>query len=364
MRILRTYILKEMFQPTLGALVLFTFVLMVGNLIKLADLLINRGVSPLAIVDLFALLIPSLLSYTIPMAVLTGTLIAFGRLSSDREILAMKAAGIGSFSLAIPVLMVGVLTSMALIPLNNLIVPWSRYTSRKVLLEIGLKNPTAFLEAGTFIKEFKPYILFVYEVEGNRLAKVRIYEPKPGRPARTIVAERGEFLPIPNEHRVLLRLEQGTADEPDPEDPSKFYKLEFQTYTMDLSLTGWQNPSQLGRKPKDMELGLLRQEIAKLRAQGVPADLLQIELHRRMAMAFAPLAFILIGLPLGITTRRAQRSVGLGLSAIVFVGYYLFLILGQTLAQKGTVSPCPAMWMGNGILMILGVWLMWRVHAR
>ena len=362
MRILRGHLLRELLNPTGTALVLFTFVLLMGNLIKLADLLINQGVSPLAILELFALLIPALLSYTVPMAVLTGTLLAFGKLSSDREILAMKASGVGFLSIAAPVLLVGFLVSVALVPLNSQVVPWSHYASRQVLVDIGIRNPTAFLEPGTFIKEFKPYILFIYQVEGNRLSKVRIYEPKEGGPTRTIVAQRGEFIPVPEERRVALKLYDGSADEPDPKAPGKFYKLEFRSYAMNLALAEGKDPRNLARKPKDMSLVQLREEIAKLEAQQVDSDPLRIEFHRRTTMAFSPLAFILIGLPLGITTRRAQRSVGLGLSVVIFIGYYLLLILGQTLAQKGIVSPCPAMWIGNGIFFLIGSFLLWKAH--
>ncbi len=364
MRILRTYLLKELLQPTGMALVLFTFILLVGNLIKLADLLINKGVSPLAILQMFGLLIPTLLCYTVPMAVLTGTLLAFGKLSSDREILAMKASGVSFLSIAAPILLVGLLLSLALIPLNNQVVPWSHYATRQLLLDIGIRNPTAFLEPGTFIKEFKPYILFIYEVEGNRLKKVRIYEPAADRPTRTIVAERGEFIPIPQERRVLLKLYQGSADEPDPKEPSKFYKLEFAAYTMNLLLAEGKDPGKLSRKPKDMSLGSLREEAARLQEQGIDATPLQIEASRRVAMAFSPFVFILAGLPLGITTRRAQRSVGLGLSVVLFLGYYLLLVLGQTLAQKGILPAGPALWIGNIAFLAFGLALLWRTARQ
>lgn len=364
MKILRTYLLKELARPTAATLVLFTFVLLVGNLVKLADLLVNKGVSALAILKLFGLLIPSLFVYTIPMAVLTGTLLAFGKLSSDREILAMRASGVSLPKLAFPLLVAGGLLSLALIPINHQLVPWSHYATRRVALEIGIRNPAAFLEAGTFIKAFKPFILFIYRVDGNRLHKVRIYEPRDGRPTRTIVAEWGEFVPLPEEGRVVLKLYNGAADEPDPKNPSKFYKLEFKTYAMNLHLKGGQNPNELGKKPKDMLIGELRSEIRRLESQGVEPIPLQAEIGRRTAMAFAPLAFILIGLPLGITTRRAERSVGLGLSVGVFLGYYGFLIAGETLAQKGILPPAPAMWLGNAVFFLLGALLFRRANRR
>lgn len=362
MKIIRSYLLRELLQPTLAALVLFTFVMLVGNLIKLTDLLINKGVSLFSIVEMFVLLVPSLLSYTVPMAVLTGTLLAFGKLSSDREILAMKASGISFFSIAAPILLLGLLISVALVPINTHIVPWSHYATRRVLLDIGIRNPTAFLEAGTFIKEFKPYILFVYQVEGNQMTQVRIYEPKEGYPTRTVVAKRGEFIPIPKERRVLLRLFEGAADEPDPQNPSKFYKLQFVTYTMNLALAEGKDPATLGRKPKDMTLNQLQDEIGRLKAEGIEPTPLYLELHRRIAMAFSPFVFVLMGLPLGVTTRRAQRSIGFGMSVVIFLGYYLFLIVGQTLAQKGSLAPGPALWLGNLVFMAIGSLLLWRTH--
>ena len=364
MKILRTYLLKELLHPIGMAMVLFTFVMLVGNLVKLTDLLINKGVSPLAILQMFGLLVPTLLSYTVPMAILTGTLLAFGKLSSDREILAMKASGISFLSIASPILMVGFLVSVALVPVNTQIVPWSHYATRQLLLDIGIRNPTAFLEAGTFIKEFKPYILFVYQVDGNHLSKIRIYEPKEGRPTRTIVAQRGEFVPIPKERRVLLKLYDGAADEPDPKDPARFYKLQFRTYTMSLDLAEKKDPANLDRKPKDMTLNQLRAEMQKLSNQGIDTTPLEVELHRRNAMSFCPLVFVLTGLPLGITTRRAQRSIGFGLSVVIFMGYYLFLVLGQTLAEKGILPVAPALWIGNVVFLIIGAILLWRTARQ
>ena len=353
-----------MLQPTLMALVLFTFVMLVGNLVKLTDLLINKGVSPLLILEMFGLLMPSLMSYTLPMSVLTGTLLAFGKLSSDREILAMKASGISFYAIAAPVLLTGLVVSIGLIPINTHAVPWSHYATRQLLVDIGIRNPAAFLEGGTFIKEFKPYILFIYQVEGNKLSKIRIYEPKEGRPTRTIVAQRGEFIPIPNEQRVLLKLYDGAADEPDPKDPLKFYKLQFKTYAMNLAVGEGKNSKNLSRKPKDMSLYQLKTEIAKLSGEGIDPVPLRVEFHRRFSMAFSPLMFILTGLPLGVTTRRAQRSVGFGLSVIVFLGYYLFLVLGQALAEKGTVSPMPALWIGNLVFFAIGLWLLRRTARQ
>lgn len=364
MSLLRRYVLRELLSPCIMAFVIFTFVLVTGNLVKLADLLVNKGVPLWDVLRLFSLLIPSLLSHTVPMAVLTGTLLAFGRLSSDQEITAMQASGISLWSLAIPVAAAGLAASLMLVMVNDHLVPNSRFATRKVLEQIGIRNPAAYIEPGVFVKEFKPYVLFVYQMEGNHLTKVRIYEPMEGRPTRTILAERGEFIPMPDTKQVQFRLYQGTSDEPDPRNPNRLYKLEFASYTMTLSLGTGRDPSTIRKKSKDMPYAELRREIRELRAQGIDPSPLETEAHRRVATAGAALAFVLIGMPLAIRTRRAERSIGFAMSLALILIYYLLSLGAQSLAMQGTVPPGPALWLPNVLAMLMGLWLLQRAGRR
>ncbi|MBI4227661.1 MAG: LptF/LptG family permease [Candidatus Omnitrophica bacterium] len=364
MSLLRRYILRELLGPCLMAFAIFTFVLVTGNLVKLADLLVNKGVPLWDVLRLFSLLIPSLLSHTVPMAILTGTLLAFGRLSSDQEITAMQASGVSLWSLAVPVAAAGVVASLLLVFVNDHLVPTSRFATRKVLEQIGIRNPAAYLEPGVFVKEFRPYVLFVYQMDGNHLAKIRIYEPMEGRPTRTILAERGEFLPMPDTKQVQFRLYQGTSDEPDPRDPARFYKLEFASYTMTLSLDTGRDPSNLRKKPKDMTYRELRGEIRELAAQGIDPSPLATEAHRRMATAGSGLAFVLIGMPLAIRTRRAERSIGYALSLALILVYYLLLLGAQSLAGQGLAPAGPVLWLPNLLTVAVGLLLLHRAGRR
>ncbi|MBU4149913.1 MAG: LptF/LptG family permease, partial [Candidatus Omnitrophica bacterium] len=150
MKILRSYILKEITVVFFFSLLIFTFALVTGNMIKLADLVINKGINIILVGKLFLYLIPFLLSYTIPMSVLSAMLIVFGRLSSDNEIAAMRANGVNLYRLTIPLLIGGLVLSLFSIILNNRILPESHFTSRKIVKNIGVKNPAAYLETGTF----------------------------------------------------------------------------------------------------------------------------------------------------------------------------------------------------------------------
>ena len=261
MIILHRYIAREFIKAFFLSIAVLTFVLVVGNFNKLAELIINRGVSSVYIVKLFIYLIPSLLSYTVPMSMLTATLIAFGRLSSDNEIMAMKALGISVFKMAYPILGLGLFVSLLSIPVNDQLLPISHFASRNTLKEIGIRSPAAYIEAGQFIKDFEGYVIFVHEITGSKLRNIRIYQPQENRPTRTIVAREGEFISAPQKGIVKLKLIDGISEEPDPADPVRFYKLNFKTYYMTLNLEDKPKLKKLKKKAREMCLGELRGEL-------------------------------------------------------------------------------------------------------
>ena len=210
MRILRDYILREIFPPLLLSLIIITFAFLVGNLVKLADFVINKGVELVYVGEIFLFLVPSLLSMTIPMGVLTATLLAFGRLSSDNEIQAMRASGINLYKIALPAMTLGLILSLLSVPLNDKIVPGSHYKTRMLIKELGMRKPAAYLEAGTFIRGFKDYILFIYEIKYAKdrtiFNNIRIYQPQKNAPTRTIVAKGGELISLPDKNAIKLKL--------------------------------------------------------------------------------------------------------------------------------------------------------------
>ncbi|MBU1912230.1 MAG: LptF/LptG family permease, partial [Candidatus Omnitrophica bacterium] len=304
MKILRKYIIKEIIVMFLFSLVIFTFTLVVGNIIRLAELVINKGVDIRLVGKLFFYLIPFLLSYTIPMSILTSVLLVFGRLSGDNEIVAIRASGINIYRLSFPILVMGLLFSLFSVVLNNEIIPKMHFASRKIIKNIGVKTPAAYLEPGTFIKSFKGYIIFIHEIDKNKLKGVRIYQPQDERSTRTIIAERGEFITLENQNAVKLKLTNGTSDEPNPKNPINFYKLNFKTYFLTLNVDESIAPSDYTeKKPKEMNFQEIKNEVKRLGKYHVDTPSLIAEFHRKISISFASMVFILIGIPLGIFTR-------------------------------------------------------------
>src|SRR3990167_2373354 len=262
MKILRNYFLKEFVGPLFLSLGVLSFIMvLVGNLNKIADLIINKGVDFFSVFKIFILMTPYIVTYALPISLLIAVLMALGRLSSDNEIIAIRASGINLFRLILPLMIIGLILSLSLVIFNDRAASYSHFAYRKTLKDVGIKNPTAAFEEGVFINSFQKYVLFIYKVDQkkNKLYNVRIYEPQgEDKPTRTIVAKSGEFITLPEKNTVKLKLMDGTSDEPDPQNPTNFYKLNFKTYFMNLNPAQSQDKNKIEKKPKDMTIQELK----------------------------------------------------------------------------------------------------------
>ena len=346
MKLLNGYLLHEHLPPFVVSLSGLTGVLLLGNVLKFAELVIAKGVNGFDLVRLLLYLMPYMLVFTIPMACLIAMVLAFGRLSTDYELIAMRASGIGPTQIIKPMIVVGLVISFLLLSLNNHLVPTSHLAFRRQLKAIGIKQPTAYLEAGTFIKEFPPYTIFVYQVRGKTLYDVRIYEPQKTGPTRTIVANRGEFSRLADKKGVELTLFDGTIDQWDAAKPGTFYKVGFSTYSLALR-SDQADPELLGKKLKEMTFRELMDERVHLKQEGIDSLPVSLELHSKIACSFAPLVFILFGLAFGLRFHHHERLVTYIWVLAIFICYYLGIVGMSAVALKGLLPPWQAVWLPN-----------------
>jgi len=361
MRILRNHILQECIFPFLLSLGILTCVFLLGNIIQLTNLVINKGVSLVTIGKVFLYYIPFLLGYTLPIACLITIIMTFSRFSADNEILAMRACGIHLKSLIGPLIVLGVILSLLTFILNDSIIPRAHHEQRKLLKNVGAKNPTALLEAGTFIDAFKDQILFIYRIEGNKIYNVRIYQPQPGgKPTRTIVAKAGEFTPVPGEDKIKLKLINGTSDEPNLDNPSNFYKLNFKNYFMTLDLSKDDN-QVTDKKPKSMSIKELKKKINEYQRIFVDIAPLLTERHRKITWSFSVLIFILLGFPIAVITHRRERTANIALAFLCAALYYLLSLGCEALSVQHITPAWVTMWAPNFIGGITAFILNYRV---
>ncbi len=363
MRILRDHFLKEFGRTFAACLLLLLMVFLAGRgLVKMADLVFNRDVDPLLVGKLFLYTTPFLLTFVIPMSVLMATLFTFGKLSHDNEITAVRASGVSIFRASLPILAAVLVLSAFSYLLSDRVASTAHYAYRRLFAQIGIESPAAALEEGTFVKKFKNFIIFVYEIDKTKLKGIRIYQPQEGGPTRTIIAERGEIISVPEKNLLILSLSHGTSDEPDARDPSKLYKLTFKSYDLPLNIATARDVEDLGKKPKDMTVNELKDEIKRLGEDGIEATYpLAAEIHNKLALALSSIAFVLLGIPLGITTRRTEKSINFGIALVLMTAYWTLLIGGKALAQKGIAPPFISLQFANFLVGGAGAFLFARM---
>jgi lipopolysaccharide export system permease protein len=359
MHILRNYVLKEIRSNFWATLLILTFVLLAGNVFtKMMDLVLNRGVDPLAILQIVVYSTPFMCVYTLPMAMLVSVLLAFGRLSADHELTAVRASGISLARIVRPVVLAAAVLSCFIFFLNDRIASQSHFKMRQVSTQIGLRSPAAALEEGVFIKSFGDLVIFIHRIEGNDLHQVRIYQPQPKGPTRTIVAERGQLIPIPEQNVIKLKLENGTTDEPDANNPGRFYKLKFGTYFLPLDLSGFKFKAAIEKKRKEMTVHELWSQFRKLKSEGFIDNYVLTEIHQKIAMALSPLILTLIAIPLGMRTHRSEKSVGYAVALILGTVYWVAIIGVGAISKTGTVPPVIAMHLPNAAFLLVGLALL------
>jgi len=357
MKILRQYILLECVVPFFVALGVLTSVFILGNLIQLAHMVINKGVSLTTVSKIFILYIPVLLGYTLPIACLIGIILAFSRLSADNEILALRACGIHLKSIIIPLILIGLILSLVAFILNDKIIPYAHHEQRKMIKTLGVSNPTALLEPGVFIKAFEKHNLFIHKIIDNQMYNIIIYLPQPeNKPTRTIIAKRGEFTGVPGQNQIILKLIDGTSDEPDLENPNNFYKLNFDTMFVTLNLAD--KEQKIAKKPKSMSLKELIREKKRLqKTLSVDANRLETEFHRKISWSFSPLIFILLGFPIAAVTNKRGKAANVVLAIIFAAGYYLLTLGAEALSIENILPPEIVMWIPNILILSVAIWL-------
>lgn len=359
MRLIRRYYFKEWFSSFLLSLGVFTLAFSIGNLVKLVDLIINKGVKALLVLELFFMMIPFSLVYTIPISTLISTLLIFGRAGADNEIVALKSSGISCKRVGLHFLVLGIILSLISFIFMDKILPYTHYKVREIIFNIGKKNPTAYLEPGTFIKSFKDHIIFFYGLRKNKLKNVRIYVSTEGKPLRTIIAEKAIISKV-TDKGLALKLLDGSCDEIDTKNPEKFYKLNFKQYLMTINLDNMAK-IKLDKKPEEYTIEELKSNIIRLKTEGIDALPLISEMHKRYAQPFTCLAFILIGLPFGIRAQRREKSIGYSLGLMIIIFYYVLFLSFESLILNKKILPFLGHWMPTLIISIFGLNLYFKM---
>ena len=358
MRILTRYILREVLSHAVLGSVLFTFVLFMRDLGRVLELLVRGSASLHAVTMVFLYTLPNTLVLTIPMTVLVGVLLGLSRLSADSEITAMRAAGVGVMQF-VRVVSIAAVVGLALALFNSLYV--APHSAAALLrLEASLKTQQASFEVQprVFYEDFKDYVLYVQDTlpaQGATLWRhVFLADLREPATPRITTAEQAIVLPG-TAGSLRLHFRSGSKHEISPKDPNQYDISTFSETDTPIQ-TGGQEDLKLGHADTPL-IAIPAQDLWRRRFEPQGRAYL-IELHKRLSYPVACLVFMLVGVPLGLGSRRGGKSTGFVITvALVFV-YYFVSSVGVALAKQGRVSPGIGVWTANVVFAVFGALLL------
>jgi lipopolysaccharide export system permease protein len=356
------YVAREVMGPFVLGVALLTFALVAGRLLKLTEMVVNRGVAPAEVLGMVAYVMPGFLELTFPMAVLLGVLLGFGRMSTDQELTAARACGIGLYRMAVPVMAIAIVVYAISSWFAFEVRPWANAHLESRLDELTRTRTSAGLKEKVFTRSFPGLVVYVDGVSPSdgSLSGVMISDERSPGDQNTIVARRGLLLPDKHARTVTLRLFDGSIYGQDWRNHAS-HVSSFKSY--DLTVRQDDEGGLVQRDPEDMALGALRAAIAKGRVAGKPNYPAEAEMARKYTVPVVTLLFALLGMSLGLKPARGGQSERFGVSIGLFFLYYCLMRMGQALAERGKLNAMVAMSIPDVVFAILALWLFYRAAA-
>lgn len=364
------YLTRDLLVLSGVSVFIFTFVMYVGSVIRVIDL-VARGAPAAIVLKMFALNIPYLLTYTIPISVNTSVLLLFNRLSFDGEITALKANGLSMWQICSSVLLAAVGLSFVCLYLNAVTGPESRFAQRRIKVGVqSIEDPMALIEEGVWNRAFPGVILHVGRKTGNRIEDVVLYQlDARAQLHRIIRAQYGVITPAPEEEEFVIDLYTVRIDENPKSHGSKesYEYIAADHYRESIPYGRMLKQREITRKIADLTLATLIQGIWDVRLvypENVKEDDLRrtrtrmlIETSKRVALSFSCVAFAMLAIPLGLKSRRRESSAGVLLSlSLVFV-FYFFVVLAEALVDQPLLRPEIVVWIPILTAQAVGGWL-------
>jgi LPS export ABC transporter permease LptF/LPS export ABC transporter permease LptG len=361
MRILDRYVIRQVLMPFALGLLVFTFLFIIPELMKYAEEYISKGAPTLVIVRLVIALIPMALGLTIPMSLLLGLLVTFGRLSADREFVALQACGVSPLRLMRPVGVLSILGCLATGYVMLVAVPNANQTFREITFNVIATQAEGEVKPRVFYDEFPNIVLYVREVpQTGGWNGVFMADNRSGEGSTIYLARRGRILIDRQKQTVAMVLEDGMRHTADPSGKYEVFRF-VEPFVLRLDPEHMFPKGGLPKGDREMSIAELRARAAELQAQGTFPHNQLFEIHKKFSIPVACLVFGLIGLALGATNRRDGKLANFVIGVVIIFAYYILLFLGQSLTKGRQIPPWFGAWLPDIVLGIVGLLLFkWR----
>ncbi len=349
MKKIHRVIYQEVLPPWGIALGVLTFVVFTREFGRLVELLIRKDADPFTVFQVVVSLLPAILIFTFPISFLVGTLVGFSRLSTESEIVAMRAGGIGVYQILRPVLKVALLVMAGTFLLTLVLLPEGNWKLRQLRQEIGLRPVQSQVRPRVFNEDLPGKILYVEDIDIRTQAWDGVFLADQSEDQKRIVlARRG--LPLLGEEsdRVQLVLTEGMSYEFQQSNPRRYSLSSFGELDVLVNLPEMEPVSQQPKRYSDKRVGELWEEVRG--ADPSRARRSRVEIQRRLALPLSALVFAVLGVTLGISSHRGGRGYGSIVSMAVAFLYYILFATGSELSAEGALHPLVGVWGGNLLL--------------
>ena len=329
------YVIRETIPPFLLSLVIFTFLLEIPPVMRDLEMLVAKGVSWQVAGRIMLTLVPQALGLTIPMALLTGILIGLGRLSADRETVALLACGVSPHRLLRPVMLMATVCAVATTYVMVKAIPDANQTFREITFEIIAKQAENDVHPRVFFENFPGWVLYARDEPADHVGWKDVLVANTSKPETELfLAARGRLVINRAERRVDLVLTDGTRYA-----TGKPGETRTNRFPGDLTIA--LNPEQVFQKA-ELPRGLTEKTIAELRKDihdkltshpvySPHPEIIQIE--QKFSVPVACFVFALIGLALGLSVARDGKMGGFVIGVAVIFAYYIVMYLAEAYTQ-------------------------------
>lgn len=385
LKTLQLYLIRQVVTSLLMTVAVFTAVFLLGNVLNEVLALLVKGEVPLrTVLEAVGLLVPFVMVFALPMALLASTLLVFGRFSADQELTAARAGGISLVALVAPILLLSLALCGFSAYVNLEFAPRCRVAYKDLFFKLGAQFVGAQLPEGRVIKSFPGFLVYIGRNDRGALKDVLVMQRESTNATVTFRAATGTYFVDETNRQVVVELSKVTG----------FFTADQQSrptylarYTLPLpfgeSSSGSRKPpisdltfaelrAQLRELESDLAVGmpperLTKEQFQKQRA-GVRKQLkdlespLRVQLHRQVAFSFACFGFTMIGIPLGIRVHRRETNISFAIAMVLVLVYYSFLMVAQSLATRPEFAPHLIVWLPNFLFQVVGGVLLWRAN--
>jgi len=356
MRLIDRYICRQVFSHALLGLGIFSFVFFVPQLVRLMDLVVRHPGSWTTIAILFLSTLPGVLSFTLPIAVLVGVLIALGRLSADSELIAMTALGLGRRRLLVPVGILAIGATLLTLVMTLWLGPLSVRTFRTIEDRLRAGQASYQVAPRVFDERFPRMVLYVNDIDSAAARWKGVFLAGTDKDiSRLTLAEEAIVIADRREGKLELHLRNGSVHEFTPNDPGHYSLSAFGERDLPVEVKS-------GEGDHVPEPGVTGRTTAVLWRERREQREASVEIQRRLSFPFACISFALLGMPVGSRPRRGGRAAGFLITLLMITCYYLMFTIGTGLARQGVIPVWAGIWTANLITAGLGLFLLPRLE--